>query len=149
QSILSSRSDVLLVAVGPENTGNWRRLSEITGGRLRAVGPQGDVALYHHAADVYLEGFPMGSLTALLEAGLAGLPCVRAPSLSPMPILSDGVALADLDQPRDVDSFVSLVLHLIDDERFRLAIGTELSANIRRHHCGGGWLAYLEDMKRQ
>src|SRR5690606_34285328 len=46
--------------------------------RLHFVGPVDDAKLYRASADVYLESFPFGSQTALLEAALSGLPVVPA-----------------------------------------------------------------------
>jgi hypothetical protein len=149
RSILSRRPNVILVAVGPEHTGAWRQVSESTGGRLRAMGEQRDVSVYHRAADLYIEGFPMGSMTALLEAGLAGVPCVRAPSMYPSPVTSDGIALADLEQPCNIDRYISLILGFIDHPVSRAQCGATLRENIRMHHCGSNWLGYLEQLKQR
>ncbi len=46
--------------------------------RLHFLGPIENATLYQCAADIYLEGFPFGSQTALLESALAGLPAVLA-----------------------------------------------------------------------
>jgi hypothetical protein len=149
RSMLLARPNAILMAVGPRHEGPWRQLSDVTGGRVRAMGNQFDLSLYHEAADIYLEGFPVGSLTALLEAGLAGIPSVRAPGTSYSPLTADGVGLAGLERPDTVERYVSLVLRLIDDEQRRTETGTKLRDEITRHHCGPGWLSHLQAMKTQ
>ena len=64
------------------------------------------------AATVYLEGFPFGSLTAMLEAALAAVPPVMAPALCPLPYRSDDFALHDEPVPEDVDAYVARALAL-------------------------------------
>src|SRR6185437_3034845 len=98
-TILRARPHVQLLAVGPNEDARWRDLRAATGGRARALGPRHDLPRIHAAADVYLEGFPVGSPTALLEAGLRGLACVRAPADVPPPFAIDGPALDALAQP--------------------------------------------------
>ncbi len=61
-----------VVVVGPSRgDGRWQRLYEQSGGRIEAVGivTQG-LELYHLACDIYLDSFPMNSLTSFLEPAL-------------------------------------------------------------------------------
>jgi len=144
ERILQRNPQALLIAVGPKCTGNWKRLSLLTQGRLQPVGVQADLTNYHLAADIYLEGFPAGSLTAMLEAGLAKLPCVSAPKQVAPPCSSDGIALGEVRRPVDLDDYVAQVEALIADPETRRQQGIALSHRIFEHHCGDGWLQYLE-----
>lgn len=143
-TILRARPHAHLVAVGPQEDPRWRALREGTGGRARALGPRHDLPAIHAAADLYLEGFPIGSPTALLEAGRGGLACVRAPAEVPPPFAIDGAALDGLAQPADLDAHAKATLALIDDPARRAAEGAALARAIERHHTGPGWLAHLE-----
>jgi hypothetical protein len=138
-----------LVAVGPRDEGPWRSARQATHGRVRAVGYQPDSALFCRGSDLYLEGFPAGSLTALLEAGLSGLACVRAPRDCVPPFSSDGMALEHLPQPLDLDEYVNTVVALAKDPKARAGIGLRLQEVIRAHHCGAGWLGHLQSVKHQ
>ena len=147
-AILRKAPDVHLIAVGPRDKGVWRAAREKTGGRFMALGPQPDSTLFCRAADLYLEGFPSGSLTALLEAGEAGLPCVRAPRACIPPLSSDSAGLDGLDQPEDVNEYVQIAATLAQDVKARAELGQKLQQSIRLHHCGSGWLAHLRAVKK-
>ena len=113
---------------------------------MLGVGYQ-DSALFCRAADLYLEGFPAGSLTALLEAGEAGLACVRAPREVVPPFSSDGLGLDEVKQPRDVEDYVRTAVGLAQDANARVELGKKLQHAIRSHHCGEGWLGRLREVK--
>jgi len=149
-TILQARPSVHLVAAGVREDARWRQAREATGGRLRAVGRQLDLRPYHAAADVYIEGFPCGSTTALLEAGHHSLACVMAPRLSPPPFGTEGLAFdeAGVDQPGDVAEYVKRVMTFLDDPDARERCGQALVAAIEANHSGEGWRAKLERLKR-
>jgi glycosyltransferase involved in cell wall biosynthesis len=147
-AILRARPRAHLLAVGPHDDAPWRALREASGQRARATGPRHDLALFHAAADIYLEGFPVGSPTALLEAGLRGLPCVRAPVDVSPPFATDGIALGGLEQPPDVAGYVSAVLALVDDRERRAAEGAALAGVIETYHGTDGWARHLTAAER-
>jgi hypothetical protein len=127
----------------------WREASKNTASRLRAIGRQNQshIGDFHDAADLYIEGFPFGSTTALLEAGLKRIPVILAPASCPPPYGTDGVAIDDIiTRPSDIEEYKNQVRSLIAnrDERERLA--DQLSVSIRNHHTGDGWMRYLENM---
>jgi hypothetical protein len=145
--ILASGERVYLVAVGVDEDHRWAALKQATGGRLLAVGQQRDLAPFHAAADLYMEGFPFGSTTSLLEAGLQGLACVLAPATCPPPFGTDGPAVDVLPRPVDINAYVDAVRELLEDDRLRVATGRLLAAAIASHHCGAGWHGYLQALK--
>jgi len=141
-------TDAYLVAVGPPPDAHpWAAAREATGGRIIAVGARQDLGPYHRAADLYLEGFPFGSLTALLEAALLRIPCVRAPGLIPPPFVSDGVAFADIPQPSDLDDYIRQATDLVTHRDRRLRLGELLARNVRLQHCGFSWERKLAGLK--
>ena len=123
----------------------WAAVREATAGRVVTAGPQPDVRLYHDAADGYLEGFPFGSPTALLEVAQRGLPCVRAPRCVSPPFAFDGPALAGLDQPLDLADYARAAIALVDDPQERRRQGLALAASVRRHHAPLAWLDRLRE----
>src|SRR5205814_8905774 len=81
--IVDALGDCTLIAVGPSpDDPLWQQLAARTKGRVVAVGLDPDLAPWHGAADLYIEGFPIGSYTALLEVALAGRAFVRKPHLA-------------------------------------------------------------------
>lgn len=145
KEILRECDNAYLVAVGPEDEGRWREAKQATNGRIRPLGYQQDSTLFCRSADLYLEGFPLGSLTALLEAGQVGLMCVRAPS--PLPFCSDSVSLDSVPQAADLKDYVVTAVALIKNAAARIAGGTKLRQAIEAQHCGVGWLARLREIR--
>ena len=138
-AVLRARPDVHLVAVGPIDDQRWAALRSAAGGRVVTAGPQTDLGPYHLAADLYLEGFPVGSPTAFLEVAQLGIPCVRAPRMIPPPFVIDSPALEGLAQPADVADYVRTVIALVDDPDARSRQGGALAAAVRRHHSPAPW----------
>lgn len=137
-----------LIAVGPStDEAGWAALKQRCGGRVHAVGVQTDIQPYLAAADVYLEGFPFGSLTALLEAVLAGLPPVLAPAMCPLPYRSDDFSLAALPVPEDVNAYVAMACALAADPLLRRRLSSELALQVRQWHCQPQWSTQLEPLR--
>jgi hypothetical protein len=147
-SVLQSCRKAYLITVGPKVDSHWKALQASVRGRLIMVENQPDISQYYAAADLYLEGFPFGSTTALLEAGLQGIPCVLAPEICPPPFTTDGVALDGLSKASDMNAYIDQIVILIEDERERRRQGALLAERIKAHHCGVGWVKHLEAVQK-
>ena len=103
--------------------------------------------LYRAAADVYLESFPYGSQTALLEAGLSGLAAVPSYApLSPMLVAHDD-AVADLVvNPKDEEAYVTRVATLVRNPEQRAELGRALRDRLIVDHVGRGWMSHLASL---
>jgi hypothetical protein len=143
QRILDGCQTAYLIAIGPRDEGRWAAASKKCGGRLMALGVKEDLSVFRAIADIYLEGFPFGSLTALLESGLAGLPCVGTPGATPLPFKSDDIALDGMLTPASVEDYIAEALRLGRDSNARSLMGQTLQTTIVEHHCGKGWLEHL------
>src|SRR5262249_49956031 len=108
--------------------------------RIHFVGSVDDPTPYLQAADLYLESFPFGSQTALLEAALAALPIVRACS-SGFPLLaaSDDTLDELLPIPQEPDEYVSMANDLLQDSERRQDLGRECRSRVVQSHVGEGW----------
>jgi hypothetical protein len=150
ERIVGALDDCALIAVGPDPADErWRALRERTGGRVVAVGEQADLAPWHAAADLYLEGFPIGSYTALLEVGLAARPFVRKPWLAPPEVLPvDRGALDAFAPPRDAHAYATAAITLARDPAGRAALAQAARAAVAHTHCGAGWAAQLDALRR-
>jgi hypothetical protein len=144
--IIRQCPDTYLIAVGPEDKGEWGAARKATAGRILPIGYQRDTGPFCCAADIYLEGFPTGSLTAFLEAGLAGLPCVRSPRECVPPFCSDGLSLRDTPQPADLKDYVSQVQSLVADSHKRVLQGRKLQEATKRYHCLPAWPSHVRDI---
>lgn len=147
--VLKECKNAYLIAVGPNPDEHWLSLRREVPGRLLLVKKlaQLEMSTYFAAADLYLEGFPFGSTTALLEACLSGIPCVLPPKECPPPFISDGIALQCLEQPVTVSDYVKLVMRLVQDRQERHRVGKLLSISVKQHHCGANWIDYLADVQ--
>src|SRR5262249_3589377 len=135
-----------LLAAGVIEDDRWREASDKLDLRLRALGslPQSKIAILHQASDLYIEGFPFGSTTALLEAGLHGLPAILSPAVCPAPYGTDGVALYDtLERPDSIERYKLEAISLLQNPSRRAALGVKLQKSILAHHTGAGWRRYL------
>lgn|GEM_PF-2966230 len=146
QDILEAVPGAFVAVAGVSEDDRWRSISTKLDFRLRALGtlPQSEIALLHQASDIYIEGFPFGSTTALLEAGLQGVPVVLAPAECPPPYGSDGVALDDiLERPASIEQYKLEVMRLCRNPAERMSVGMRLQKAIYAHHTGAGWNQYL------
>ena len=152
--MLELESGLTLVAVGIPNRNEWADLAVKFKNRFVPVGTVFDKCVlndYYSAADIYLEGFPFSSLTALIDAGLNYLPVQRMRNVS-LPILSgDDIALDSLiEAATNCDEYiigVSELMQLESDERQRL--GLVIRDSIIANHCGKSWVKkYIEPLFR-
>ena len=145
-AILKAHPRAWLLAVGPHSDARWAALGQATGGRVRAEGPQRDLRRYHAATDVYLESFPFGSATALLEAAIHEIPCVRTPRSQLPPLGTGGPGIEVLAQPEDAATYAREALALLESETARHDLGRALAAAVEACHGTAGWLASLGEV---
>jgi glycosyltransferase involved in cell wall biosynthesis len=145
--ILNCQPGAHLYVVGESLTGIAPYLRCAVHERLHFVGSLEDPVLYRQAADVYMESFPFGSQTALLEAALEGLPVV--PAYAPLfPLLvSNDDALSDvLPNPHSEQEYVERVDRLIQEPERRAELGETLQKRLLVDHVGEGWLDRLASL---
>lgn len=118
--------------------------------RLHFMGPQEDPSCFRAAADVYVESFPFGSQTALLESALTGLPVVPAYNRS-FPLLgTNDEAINDLLPDLCTESdYIDAASRLIEDPALRQELGTELQRRLHLAHVGPQWDQHLVELYRQ
>jgi hypothetical protein len=148
-----AHTDVHLIAVGPTDAQEpWASARARYGDRVRALGRR-DTHDVLEAADVYLESFPIASLTATLEAGMLGVPCVGlslGDEVWPPILREDDPALAD-HVFTDVREYRVHVRRLLDDEVARGEAGRSLKARVEQLHGVEAWeagVARVQDRSR-
>lgn len=142
--ILDGQRSAHLYVVGESAAGIAPHLRCGIHERMHFVGAMKDPSLYRAAADIYLESFPFGSNTALLEAALSGLPAV--PAYAPLfPLLVAGNdALNDvLPNPPSEHDYVKRVDMLMRQPENRVKLGETLRKRLLLDHVGEGWLNRL------
>jgi hypothetical protein len=149
--IIREQRNAVLLAVGPADTGEWATASEMTGGRIRAMGQRSDTQLFYEAADIYLDSFPFTSNTSLLEAGSFGLPLVSYfPYSAESEVLGPGAPGLDrsLVLSRTLEDYNAGLTSLIDRADVRRRTGECTRNDIDRLHIRDGWNEALEAMYR-
>jgi hypothetical protein len=110
---------------------------------------QGDTAAFYQSADIYVDSFPLGSTTSLLEAGLYGLPlisrCAEPATCGALCAGSPGLKGAWL-HASNLEDFVAGLSRLIEDENLRTRVGERMRRTIRRSHIGESWLGALDGL---
>ncbi|MEN9419482.1 MAG: hypothetical protein RI988_3102 [Pseudomonadota bacterium] len=147
ERILAADPRAVLVAAGFAPDARWRAAAARCNGRIVMPGvvPRAGVAARHAAADLYADGFPFGTTTALLEAALAGLPAVLPPLPCRPPLATDGLAVdGELERPADEAAYVRHVLALLRDTPARERLGRALQQAVRTHHTAPGWQQHLD-----
>ncbi|MEJ0084596.1 MAG: hypothetical protein WDO72_02835 [Pseudomonadota bacterium] len=115
--------------------------------RMHFLGPLNDPTAYQRAADVYLEGFPFGSQTALLETALAGTACV--PAFAPATALlatHDFALTGTVDNPADEPGYVARVGEYAADREKRVAIARTLRERVLHFHVLESWNGMLDQV---
>jgi hypothetical protein len=113
--------------------------------RLHLLGIIEDPSLQRAAADLYLEGFPICSETALLESTLLG--CCPVLSFAPSSRLLTcvDVALTGLvENAVNEEEYIEKVSHLIRDKTERERIANQAGATVGSFHCGPEWRSSLQ-----
>ncbi len=147
--LLERLPDAYLIAVGPvARRPEWRGHVRAVSPRMIAVGLKRGVDAYLAAADIYLEGFPFNSATALLEASLAGLPVVPVPATAPLPFSAHEGLKAVLPQPLDVPGYLDDAVRLARSPSLRRERAESMNKAVAAACGGEGWrhgLALLVD----
>jgi hypothetical protein len=148
--ILGRQRGAHLYIVGESLAGITPQLRCAVHERLHFVGSVEDPSLYRAAADVYLETFPFGSQTALLEAALGALPVVPAYApLFPLLVANDDAVQTLIVNPASEEEYVARIDGLIRDADGRRDLGRKLRSSLLIDHVGEGWLGRLADLYRQ
>lgn len=148
--ILDLQPDAHLYVVGESAAGIAPHLRREAHDRLHFAGIIEDPSLYLTAADVYLESFPFGSVTALLEAALGGLPAVPAYApLFPLLVANDDSVKDLLPNPRNEEEYVTRALVLMDGSAHRRELGEKLRTRVAAEHVGSGWMERLHSVYRE
>jgi glycosyltransferase involved in cell wall biosynthesis len=116
--------------------------------RIHLCGPVQDPTTYQAAADLYLESFPFGSATALLEAARAGVPVVL-PFAPPFDLLATNHGLEDIvSYSGSEEEYIDRVHFLMNNAGERELLGQVLQNHVRSHHTGEGWRRQLANVYR-
>ncbi len=150
--VLERFPQVTLVAVGPIETERWRRAREAVAGRVHALGPRDDTGTFYEIADVYVDSYPLTSITSLLEAGQHQVPLVSycPPPRSGTVLAADAPGLTrSLIRAGSPHELAAEVSHLVMDTAYRRERGAQARGDVEREHTGEGWRRRMESVLDQ
>lgn len=150
--VLMQRPEATLVAVGadPAEEG-WMSLQRQLPNRVLVPGPQPDPAPYLDAADIYLDSFPFGSVTSMLEAATRDVPVLASRAYHGLATLISSIGPLDdvvISAP-DVHAYHAQLGRLLTDSGLRASTGARTGAAVRERHGEAAWRAHLADVYAQ
>ena len=149
EAVLGEDQNIHLYVIGETAQGMARQLSRPLHPRIHCVGPIEHPAQYRAASDVYIESFPFGSNTALLEAALDGLPVVPAcRPLSKLLVACNDSLLGSMTNPADEAAYCERIRAFTRDPQAGRAYGRKLRAELLKHHVGAAWRTHLQGVYR-
>lgn len=149
ETVLNENRNIHLYVIGESRQGMVRQLSRPLHPRIHCLGTIENTGLYRAAADVYIESFPFGSNTSLLEAALDGLPVVPACRPLTKLVVASNDSLTDLlTNPADEAEYAQRIKCLANDPAGRRAFGQSLRNELLKHHVGLPWKAHLDAVYR-
>ncbi|MBD2164367.1 glycosyltransferase [Calothrix membranacea FACHB-236] len=151
-SLLKQYKQAILIVIGPGNKEDWSAAIQQTQGRIKVFSEREDTAVFYQAADIYVDSFPFMSITSLLEAGSYGVPLVsRYPYSDACQILGADMPglTGNLIRVHDIDEYKQVLSQLIEDEEFRLCLGSTTKKQIVDIHTGSNWQQFLQDIYLQ
>ena len=138
--ILDRNPSAHLYVIGKSAAGITPYLRCEVHNRLHFMGIIENPSIYRSAADVYLETFPFGSCTALLEAGLAGLPLIRTPAPLSPPLVGGSDAIEKVvANPSSEAEYVEQAEAFMRTPVLRTETGLTIREQIIKDHVGEGW----------
>ena len=138
--ILDRHAGAHMYVVGESLAGIRTHLRRAPHERMHFVGSMEDPSVYLTAADVYLEPFPFGTQTALLEAALRGIAVVSAYApLFSLLVAHDDAVEDLLPTPGSEEEYVSRVGLLLRQPEAKMYLGQELQRRLTLTHVGDGW----------
>jgi glycosyltransferase involved in cell wall biosynthesis len=147
--LLKKYDNAVLVVIGPSDSEDWSAAVERTQGRIKIFTEREDTAGFYQAADIYVDSFPIISITSLLEAGSYGVPLVtRYPYSDACGILgSDAPGIdANMIRANNLEEYTTILSRLVEDKAYRLSLGEATRKQICDEHLGSNWQSSLEEI---
>jgi hypothetical protein len=145
-AFVEAHPNTILIVIGPSpDEINWQNAIETTDGRVQVLGIVENIDNYYGAADIYLESFPVGSITSTLDAMLHELPVIQAPA--PLfPLLHVDKYIGMQGNAPDIDHYYDSIFQCVDDSDFRLSLGKTQRLSVESMHIGSGWQKYIDNI---
>ncbi len=142
--ILNQNPEAHLYLIGVKEEQAKKHIQGALPDRFHCLGILEDTLLYCHATDLYLEGFPFTSTTALLEPASLGVPVMLSYAPTSNLLVTDDLALKDFTYAANEEVYLKKVSSLIRNKAERLRLGEQLRESVHSVHVGGIWHDHLQ-----
>ena len=123
-----------VIAVGPGMTDPWAPLGQ--SGQAQIFGPTPNVERFQAAADIYVDSYPIGSDTALLESAARGTACLALqPPHDVKALMTDAPGLTGLPRLRTTAELAGMLMEWANDPVRRHRAGTQLQKEVLTKHA--------------
>lgn len=68
--MISKIDNVVFLIIGPQPKGIWLDIINELNGKVKVLGSQCEIEKFYNCADIYLDSYPISSMTATIDAGL-------------------------------------------------------------------------------
>jgi hypothetical protein len=145
--LIEKFENLKVIVVGPnENETYWRRLNNSSKGRIKAIGVKPQIDYYYIAADLYLDSYPISSLTSLLDAAKYGVPIFSLEKQGDTLDIDD-VALDNLEyKTKNFEELCEKITCYIKEPEKLKAFGDKCFKEINSYHINEGWLSLLNNV---
>lgn len=152
KKFLEKRKDVGLIAIGTYKNGNLSSLYNRFPDRVILVPPTPNIQEFLSVADLYIDSFPMSSLTSYLDVGMKGIPIVGlkngvVPFLSAKDPAFDNIPFQVFFNSQDV--LESELDYLLDNNEERTERGIQIRDRIIKNHCNTEWFDLANENLRR
>jgi glycosyltransferase involved in cell wall biosynthesis len=145
--LLKKYKNAVLVVIGSDNHEDWSAAVEQTEGRIKILAEREDTHIFYQAADIYVDSYPLTSITSLLEAGSYGVPLVtRFPYAETCQVIGADAPGLDrhLLRTRNLEEYTATLSYLVENEAHRTQLGSAVQTSINQTHRGKNWQNFLE-----
>jgi hypothetical protein len=146
--ILEQDSNFELIVIGISNDDDFQTIGFKQHRQVKLLGIIENPAIYQRAADIYLEGFPHGSLTAILESiNLGACPVLLYKPLREHISMQTELAFNGiLYHAKDENEYVNNVILLAQSEEKRSILTENIRKNINYFNGGEYWEKVIEQI---
>jgi hypothetical protein len=144
--LLRSHPGARLFVIGPTKRTALEFFGDHVPPNCTFLGKIRDPREWEAAADLFLEPFPWGSMTAALESAAAGALPVLLYDPTPQLDISPDPAFAGLVVPaRSEEDYVQSLNRLMRESRFRREQAVQVRDAVLGHHTGSTWQSSLQE----
>ncbi len=142
---VNSAENLYCIAIGPTNTGDWKKVNVSTNGKIKAIGtvPYAEGFLdYLAAADVVVDSWPMSGGTFLIDAiSLKKTVISLANPMGQFDYITKSQSYC-----KNISDFSEKIDKILSNEEYANQLLEEITTNLNNDHCDQRWMKKLQKL---